>query len=149
MVKMLCQKSAQLDVLENEFEDLKNELGGFKKQMAGICRKYDKNFRETIAMHQTLHQGWISHEVAIALINQRCTCGASDSEDDFATMEMVSSPSPIGTPFIPEPVPLQVVPTFQVGWVTRCQFVKPIDLSIADASSSRRGFIAFKSRGLS
>ena len=44
MVKMLCQKSACLDVLENEFADLKNELVGFKKQMAGVCWKCDKNF---------------------------------------------------------------------------------------------------------
>ena len=38
-------KSAQLDVLHNTVEDLKNELAGFKKTMAGVCRKYDDNFR--------------------------------------------------------------------------------------------------------
>ena len=64
-------------------------------------------------------QGWISHEAAILKINERCTCGASDSEDDFETVETVSSPSPVGTPVLPEPVPLQVFPTFQVRWVTR------------------------------
>ena len=30
----------------NAFEDLKNELASFKKTMAGICWKYDTNFRE-------------------------------------------------------------------------------------------------------
>ena len=112
-------------------------LAGFKKQMAGVCRKYDRNFRETGVANGHLHRGWISHEAAILKINERCTCEVSDSEDEFETVETVSSPSPIKTSMIPEPVPLQVVPTFQVGWVTRRQFVKPIDLSIADASSSR------------
>ena len=37
-------KSAQLDVLHNTVEDLKNELAGFKTTMAGVCRKYDENF---------------------------------------------------------------------------------------------------------
>ena len=69
--------------------------------------------------HSHLHRGWISHEAAIQKISERCTCGASDSEDDFETVETVSSPSPVGTPVLPEPVPLQVVPSFQVGWVTR------------------------------
>ena len=149
MGKLVRRKSAQLDVLEHDFEDLKNEFAGFKKQMAGVCQKYDKNFRETGVTNRHLHRGWISHEAAILKINERCTCGASDSEDDFETVETVSSPLPIGTPMIPELVPLQVIPTFQVRWVTRRQFVKPIDSSIADVSSSERGPVAFKSRGLS
>ena len=120
------RKSAQLDVLEHEFEDLKNEVAGFKKQMAGVCRKYDQNFRETRVAHGHLHRGWISHEAAIVKINERCTCGASDSEDDFETVEMVSSPLPIRTPVLPEPVPLQVAPSYQVGWVTRQRFVQPL-----------------------
>ena len=143
------QKSAQLDVLVNVFEDMKNELAGFKKTMAGVCRKYDTNFRETGVANRQLHNGWISHEAAILKINERCTCGASDSEDVFKTVETVSSPSPVGTPHIPEPTPLQVIPTFEVRWVTRRRFVKPIDLSIADASSSGRGPVAFESGGLS
>ena len=113
------QKSAQLDVLVHDFEDLKNKFAGFKKTMAGVCQKYNQNFRETGVAHSHLHHGWISHEAAILKINERCTCGASDSEDDFETMETVSSPSPVRTPVIPDPVPLQVFPTFQVRWVTR------------------------------
>ena len=111
---MLRQKSAQIDVLSSEVQDLKNELAGFKKVMVGVCRKYDKNFRETGVAHDHMHRGWISHEAAIARINERCMCGASDLEDNFETVEMVSSPSPVGTPVIPEPVPLQVMPSFQV-----------------------------------
>ena len=87
--------------------------------MAGVCRKYDQNFRETGVANGHLHRGWIAHEAAILKINEHCTCGASDSEDDFETVETVSSPSPVGTPVLPEPVPLQVIPTFQVRWVTR------------------------------
>ena len=143
------KKSSQLDVLEHHFEDLKNEFAGFKKQMAGICRKYDKNFRETGVANGHLHRGWISHEVAILKINECCTCGASDSEDDFETVETVSSPSPVRTPQLPNPVPLHVIPTFEVRWVTRRRFVKPIDLSIADASSPRRGPVAFEPRSFS
>ena len=116
---MVWQKSVQLDVLIHTVEELKNELVGFKHTMAGVCRKYDQNFQETGVAHSHLHRGWISHEAAINRINERCTCGANDSEDDFETVETVSSPSPVGTPVLPEPVPLQVIPTFQVRWVTR------------------------------
>ena len=42
--KVVRQKSAQLDVLAHTVEELKNELVGFKHTMAGVCRKYDKNF---------------------------------------------------------------------------------------------------------
>ena len=119
-------KAAALDVLHHEVEDLKNELAGFKKVMAGVCCKYDNNFRETGVSVRHLHSGWISHEAAIEKINERCTCGASDSEDDFET---VSSPSPIGTPVLPEPTPLQVIPAFHVRQVTWARFVQPIDLS--------------------
>ena len=54
-----------------------------------------------------------------AITNECCSCGADDSKDEFETVEMVSSPSPVGTSIIPEPVPLQVMPSFQVRWVTR------------------------------
>ena len=50
-------KSAQLDVLHNTVEDLKNELAGFKGVMAEICRKYDNNFRRSIASSRHLHEG--------------------------------------------------------------------------------------------
>ena len=113
------RKSAQLDVLEHNFKDLKNKLAGFKKQMVGVCRKYDQNFQETGVAHSHLHRGWISHEATILKINERCTCGASDSEDDFETVETISSPSPVGTPPVPNPLPLLVVPSFEVRWVTR------------------------------
>ena len=103
----------------NAFGDLKNELAGFKKIMAGVCHKYNNNFRETGITVRQLHSGWISHEAAIEKINERCTCGASDSEDDFAMVETVSSPSPVRTPVLPDPISLQVIPTFQVRWVTR------------------------------
>ena len=88
--------------------------------MAGVCRKYDKNFRETGVANSHLHRGWISHEAAILRINECCTCGASNSEDDFETVETVSSPSPVGTPQVTGTVPISVMPSFQVGWVTRC-----------------------------
>ena len=126
---MVRQKSAQLDVLMHAVENLTNELAGFKKTMAGVCRKYNQNFQETGVAHSHLHRGWISHEAAILKINERCTCGASDSEDDFETVETVSSPSLIGTPMILEPVPLQVMPSFHVRQVTWARFVQPIDLS--------------------
>ena len=143
-------KSAQLDVLHHAVEDLKSELAGFKKTMAGVCRKYDNNFRETGVSLRHCHTGWISHEAAIEKINERCTCGADELDDDFETVETVSSPSPVGTPVLPEPVPLQVMPAFHVRQVTWAQFVQPIDLSFAiDASSSGRGPTAFESRGLS
>ena len=112
------QQAAKLDILHNTVEDLKNELTGFKKIMARVCRKYDDNFRRNGASARHLHEGWISHEAAIKKINERCTCGV-DSDDEFETVETVSSPSPVGTPILPEPVPLSVVPSFQVGWVTR------------------------------
>ena len=111
-------KSAALDVLHHTVEELKNELAGFKKTMAGVCRKYDENFRRHGVSARHLHEGWIAHEAAIEKINERCTCG-EDSNDEFETVETVSSPSPIGTPVLPEPVPLQMIPTFQVRWVTR------------------------------
>ena len=142
-------KSAQLDVLYHSVEDLKNELASFKKTMAGVCRKYDNNFRETGVSVRHLHSGWISHEAAIEKINERCTCGTYGSSDDdtFETVNTVSSPSPIGGPMIPEPVPLQVMPSFHVRQVTWAQFVQPIDLSLIDASSSGRGPFAFESGG--
>ena len=125
----MCKKSAELDVLQHTLEDLKNELAGFKKTMAGVCHKYDTNFRETGVSLRYLHSGWISHEAAIEKINKRCTCGADDSGDEFETIEMVSSPSPVGTPVLPDPVPLQVMPSFHVRQVTWVRFVQPIDLS--------------------
>ena len=139
-------KAAQLDVLHNTVEDLKNELAGFKKTMAGVCRKYDDNFRRNRVASRNLHEGWISHGVAIEKINERCTCGV-ESEDEFETVETVSSPSPIGTPVLPEPVPLQVMPSFQVGWVTRHDLCILLTCPLLDASSSGRGPVAFESRG--
>ena len=68
-------KAAQLDVLHNTVEDLKNELAGFKKTMAGVCHKYDNNFRRNVAACRHLHEGWVTHEAAIEKINERCTCG--------------------------------------------------------------------------
>ena len=111
-------KSAQLDVLHNTVEDLKNELAGFKSVMAGSCQKFNDNFRRSAAWTRQLHEGWISHETAIEKINERCTCGI-DSDDEFETVATVSSPSPVQPPVLPEPVPLQVMPSFHVRWVTR------------------------------
>ena len=139
-------KSAQLDVLHHSVEDLQNELASFKKTMAGVCRKYDNNFRETGVSVRHLHSGWISHEAAIEKINERCTCGASDLEDEFET---VSSPSPVGTPILPDLVPLPVMPSFHVRQVTWARFVQPIDLSFIDAYSSGRSSLAVESRGFS
>ena len=98
--------------------------------MAGVCRKYDNNFRETGVSLRHCHTGWISHEAAIEKINERCTCGTyGSSDDEFETVETVSSPSPSGTPVLPDPVPLQVMPAFHVRQVTWVRFVQPIDLS--------------------
>ena len=140
---MVRQKSAQLDVLHHAVEDLKNELVGFKKTMAGVCHKYDDNFRRTGVSARRLHEGWISHEAALEKINERCTCGV-DSDDDFETMETVSFPSPIGSP---ESAPLQVIPSFQVGWVTRRDLCILLTRPLLDASSSGRGPFAVQSRG--
>ena len=142
---MVRQKAAALEVLHNEVEDLKNELAGFKKTMAGVCRKFDDNFRKSGASARHLHEGWIAHEAAIERINERCTCGTYGSSDsDADVFETVSSPSPIGTPVLPEPVPLHVMPSFHVRQVTWARFVQPIDLSLIDASSSGGGPAAFK-----
>ena len=118
-----------LDVLHHMVEDLKNELAGFKKTMAGVCRKYDDNFRQNGVSARRLHEGWISHEAAIEKINERCTCGADNSDDDFETVETVSSPLPVGTPVLLDTVPLQVMLSFHVRQVTWARFVQPIVLS--------------------
>ena len=109
-------------------EDLKNEVAGFKKTMAGICHKYDDNFRRNEVSARHLHGGWVSHEAAIEKINERCTCGVV-SDDEFETVRTVSSLSPIGTPVLPDSVPLQVMLAFHVRQVTQARFVQPIDLS--------------------
>ena len=127
---MVRQQNAKLDVLHNTVEDLKNELAGFKQIMAGVCRQFNENFRRSGASARQLHEGWISHEAAIERINERCTCGTyGSSDDDFETVETVPSPSSVGGPMIPEPVPLQVMPAFHVRQVTWARFVQPIDLS--------------------
>ena len=126
---------------------VKNELAGFKKTMAGVCRKFDDNFRRSGASSRHLHEGWISHEAAIERINERCTCGMIGSEDEFESMETGSSSSSPGTPAIPDSVPLQVMPSFHVRQVTWARFVQPIDLSLIDAPSSGRGPVAFKPGG--
>ena len=138
---MFRQKNACQAVLESELEDLQNEVKGFKKQISNVFRKYDKNFWEIAVSEGHSHQGWVAHKAAISLINERCTCGKeAKEEEDFQSLEStVSSPSPVGTPVLPEPVPLQVIPTFQVGWVTQRSFGNASDLFITDASSSGRG----------
>ena len=114
-------------------EDLKNELAGFKQIMAGVVRQFNDNFRQSKVSARQLHEGWVLHEAAIEKINERCTCGtygSSDSDADvFETVNTVSSPSPVGGPMLPEPVPLQVMPAFHVRQVTWARFVQPIDLS--------------------
>ena len=136
---MVRQKSAALDVLHNTMEDLKNELAGFKQVMTGVCRQFDENFRQNRASSRQLHEGWISHEAALERINERCTCGTYGSSDsDADVFETVSSPSPIGTPQIPEPVPLHVMPSFHVRQVTWARFVQPIDLSFTSCVFFRK-----------
>ena len=142
------QQNAKIDVLHNALEDLKNELAGFKQIMAGVTRQFNENFRKSAASVRQVNEGWISHEAAIERINERCTCGTYGSSDsDVDVFETVSSPSSIGDPMIPEPVPLQVMPSFHVRQVTWARFVQPIDLSFIAASSSGRGPFAFESRG--
>ena len=127
---MVRQQNAKIDVLHNALEDLKNELAGFKQIMAGVTCQFNENFRRSAASVRQLHEGWISHETAIERVNERCTCGTYGSSDnEFETVNTVSSPSPIGGPMIPEPVPLQVIPSFHVRQVTWARFVQPIDLS--------------------
>ena len=127
---MVRQQNAKIDVLHNALEDLKNELAGFKQIMAGVTRQFNENFRRSGVSDRQLHEGWVSQEAAIERINERCTCGTyGSSDDEFETVNTVSSPSPVGGPMIPEPVPLQVMPSFHVRQVTWARFVQPIDLS--------------------
>ena len=127
---MVRQQNAKIDVLHNALEDLKNELAGFKQIMAGVTNQFNQNFRRSATSVRQLHEGWTSHEAAIERINERCTCGTyGSSDEEFETVQTVSSPSPIGGPMIPEPVPLQVIPSFHVRQVTWARFVQPIDLS--------------------
>ena len=136
---MVRQQNAKIDVLHNALEDLKNELAGFKQIMAGVTRQFNENFRRSSASARQLHEGWISHEAAIERINERCTCGTyGSSDDEFETVNTVSSPSPIGGPMIPEPVPLQVMPSFHVRQVTWARFVQPIDLSFTSCVFFRK-----------
>ena len=147
---MVRQQNAKIDVLHSTLEDLRNELAGFKQVMAGVTRQFNENFRRSSAAVRQVNDGWVSHEAAIERINERCTCGTYGSSDsDADVFETVSSLSPIGTPMIPEPVPLQVMPSFHVRQVTWARFVQPIDLSFIAASSSGRGPFAFESRGFS
>ena len=127
---MVRQQNAKIDSLHNALEDLKNELAGFKQIMAGVTRQFNENFRKSSASVRQLHDGWINHEAAIERVNERCTCGTyGTSDDEFETVNTVSSASPIGGPMIPEPVPLHVMPSFHVRQVTWARFVQPIDLS--------------------
>ena len=145
---MVRQQNAKIDVLHNALEDLKNELAGFKQVMGGVTQQFNENFRRKAAAVRQLHEGWTSHEAAIERINERCTCGTyGSSDDEFETVDTVSSPSSIGGPMIPEPVPLQVMPSFHVRQVTWARFVQPIDLSFIAASSSGRGPFAIKPGG--
>ena len=125
---MVRQRNAEIDVLRNALEDLKNEVAGFKQIMAGVTRQFNENFRRSSASVRQLHEGWISHEAAIERINERCTCGTYGSSDSDV-FETVPSPSSSGGPVIPEPVPLPVMPSFHVRQVTWARFVQPIDLS--------------------
>ena len=86
--------------------------------MVNICRKYDTNFREVEASERVTHCGFIAHEATISLINECCTCGKDADTESLSFETPVSSPLPIGMPVLLEPVPLQVMPNFQVGWVT-------------------------------
>ena len=116
---MVRKQNATIDVLHNSLEDLKNELAGFKEIMASVTRQFNENFRRSAASVRQLHEGWISHEAAIERINERCTCGTyGSSDDEFETVNSVSSPSQIGGPMIPEPVPVPVMPSFHVRQVT-------------------------------
>ena len=142
---MVRQQAAKIDVLHHAMEELQNNLAGFKTVMAGIHRKYDTNFQEIGVSVRRCHSRWISHEVAIEKINERCTCGADDSGDEYETVETVSSPLPVGTPVLPDPVPLQVMPSFSVRQVIWVRFVHPTDLSFLDASSSGRSSLALES----
>ena len=57
MGKVLYRKNTEQAVLVSQMEDLQAELGVFKKQMANVCRKYDKNFREIEALERITHHG--------------------------------------------------------------------------------------------
>ena len=127
---MVRQQNAKIDVLHNAVEDLKNELAGFKQIMAGVIRQFNDNFRQSKVSARQLHEGWVLHETAIERINERCTCGTyGSSDDDFETVNTTSPLPSVGGPLIPEPVPLQVMPSFHVRQVTWARFVQPIDLS--------------------
>ena len=115
MGKLLHQKLAQEAVVQSEFKDLWNEFCSFKKQMVNVFQKYDSNFHEVEALERVTHRGFIAHEAVISLINKRCTCGKDDETKSLSYRTPVSSPSPVETPVVPEPVPLQVMLQFQVG----------------------------------
>ena len=115
---MVRQQNAKIDVLHNALEDLKNELAGFKQIMAGVVRQFNDNFRQSKVSARQLHDGWLLHETAIERINERCTCGTyGSSDDEFETVNTASASS-VGGPILPEPVPLQVMPSFHVRQVT-------------------------------
>ena len=127
---MVRQQNAKIDVLHNAMEDLKNELAGFKQIMASVTRQFNENFRRSSASVRQLHEGWISHETAIERINERCTCGTyGSSDEEFETVNTGSSSITEDPLALPEPVPLQVMPSFHVRQVTWARFVQPIDLS--------------------
>ena len=139
---MVRQQNAKIDVLHNTVEDLKNELAGFKQVMAGVVRQFNDNFRQSKTSARQLHDGWILHETAIERINERCTCGTygSSDSDAFETVNTASPLASVGEPVVPEPVPLQVMPSFHVRQVTWARFVQPIDLSFNSCVFFRKRF---------
>ena len=55
-----------------EFEDLRNEFHAFKWQMSNVCQKYNTNFQKVEASESLAYRGFVAHEAAISLINERC-----------------------------------------------------------------------------
>lgn len=138
MRKLLWQKLAQEAMVQSEFEDLWNEFQAFKKQMTGVCQKYDTNFRKVETMDTLNHCDLVAHETAIHLINKCCTCEKANNDESLDYATPVSSPSPVGMLQMINPTPLQVIPEFQIGNTIFPPFGEVNSVSFIVAASSGR-----------
>ena len=108
----------------------------------GVCWKYDSNFWKVEACDVLNHCTFVEHECAIHLINERCTCGKVDVDSKSLNYKTpVSSPLPIGTPMLPEPVPLQVVPHFQVLEESWCLLLVRLTISQLRCDCSQKRYL--------
>ena len=89
------------------------------------------------------HRTFVEHKSAIHLINECCTCGKVDVDSKSLNYKtLVSSPLPIGTPMLPEPVPLQVVPHFQVLEELWCLLLVRLTISQLRCDCSQKRYLS-------